>query len=383
MIKLAGKIKLVNNTRVADIPEEEVSGRTRRYLKLQTTVRARLSKHLRGYGRIEFFWRDRSRADTGSSSWHKVDFAVRDLYFSLRGLAGVHGLRFRVGRQRFRDRFTWLMDSRLDALQLRYRRKGLSLSFAVSKKLGQAVTNRDQLHAIGNVHLRVVPGLHATFFAIKEIDQRQGRDNPLWLAIQTHGKFSRFEWWAQAARYSSQRGEIAYRGYGVDSGVIIRLLSKRSGPFVSYHFAYGSADDKETETVRERFRQPQLQLNYYRHGGPKRSYYYGSLLTPELSNLRFQAFGLGYVFSQHFSIQGTWRSYRQVNASETIRSNSLGLSPEGLDSGLGNSAEGLLSWFLRKRLQLSLAGEWFFPGPAFASGTTPLFGLRSELLFYF
>ena len=383
-VAVEGQIKMVDNSRVVDLPEEELAGSSKRYAKFRTTVQTEFSKHVGGYSRIEFLWRDLQAPDLTSSSSQQVDFRVRDLYLALDDIAGIKGLGFKIGRQRFRDTRTWLMDSRLDALRLNYKGNRMGLAFSVSRKLGKAVKNRDQLRYIGMTSFKFGRALNSSFYFIKEVDKRQGRDNPLWLALQLRGKFStHLEWWGQGARYSSRRGQIALRGYGVDTGVLLRLLSKRKGPFLSYHFAYGTADDKQTTDVRERFRQPTLQLNYYKYGSSKRIYYYGSLLTPELSNLRYHAFGLGYVFSPKVSLQGIWRSYRQVNASKTIRSNSLGISPEGTDTDLGNSAELLFDTRPWKALEFSISAEWFIPGSAFMPGTANLFGLHSEFIVNF
>ena len=383
-VTVDGKVKMVDNTRVVDLPEEELAGSSRRYAKLQTTVQTEFSKHVSGYGRTELLWRDLQAPDLTSSSSQQVDFRVRDLYLALDDIAGIQGLGFKIGRQRFRDTRTWLMDSRLDALRLTYNRNRFGFAFSVSRKLGQAVKNRDQLRYIGMTSFRFGRGLKSSLFLIKEVDQRQGRDNPLWLAMQLRGKLSsHLEWWGQGARYSSRKGQVALRGYGVDTGLILRFLTRTKGPFLSYHFAYGSADDKQTTDVRERFRQPTLQLNYYTYGSRKRIYYYGSLLTPELSNLRYQALGLGYVFSPKASLQGIWRSYRQLNASKTIRSNSLGIRPEGTDTALGNSAELLFDTRPWDTIEFSISAEWFIPGAAFAPGTANLFGLHSEFIIYF
>lgn len=379
-----GKVKIMDNSRSTDLAEEELPSSTKRYAKFQTTFRAQFSKHLRGYGRTELFWRDRNQTDmTASLASEGFDFRLRDLYLSLDD-PGIRGLHFRIGRQRFRDIRRWLMDRRLDALRLSYEKSRMSFSFAVSRGLGERLTHRDQLHYIATAYLKFSRAFKSSFFVIKEVDERVGRDNPLWLAVQTRGKVSRFlEWWAQGARYSSRQGNISRLGYGVDAGAIIRPLSRGNGPFLSYHFAYGSADDAQTETVRERFRQPRLHLNYYKYGYQKRLFYYGSLLTPELSNLRFQALSLGYVFSKKASLQGIWRTYQQVNASTTVLSNSLGVNPEGLNTDLGDDVELLLHLFPWKPLELSVSGEWFFPGDAFSADVSTFFRLRSELTFYF
>ncbi|MFQ5639324.1 MAG: alginate export family protein [bacterium] len=387
-VNLKGKFQIVDNTRTTDIPEEELSSGSKRYGKLQTTFKTTFSEKVQGYSRIEFFLRDQNQTSPASSvdtsGNQGLDFRVRDLYLSLQDLLGIQGLQFRVGRQRFRDTRTWIMDRRLDAVQLSYARPNMKFTFAATRKLGERLKNRDQLHAIGSAYFRFGRGLKASFYAIKEVDERAGRDNPLWLAIQMRGKVSRvLEWWAQGARYSSQRQDVSILGFGTDAGLIVRPLSKRTGPFLSYHFAYGSADNAQTQNKNETFRQSRLQINYYKYGYQKRLSYYGSLLSPELSNLKFQALGLGYVFSRKVSVQGIWRVYEQVIASKTIHSNSLDIVPEGLDTGLGKDAEVILHLLPLKPLKLSFSAEWFFPGKAFSEQATTLFKLRSELIFYF
>ncbi|MFQ5649927.1 MAG: alginate export family protein [bacterium] len=384
-MSLDGKVKLSDNTRAADIPEGDLTTGSKRYAKLQTTFKTTFSEKIQAYSRVEFFWRARSQsALQAPGSAEGFELRVRDLYVRLNDLAGIQGLQFRVGRQRFRDSRTWLMDSRLDALQLIYAKQRLRFAFAVTRHLGSRDLHREQLHYIGSAYFRIGRGLKTTFTLIKENDERVGRDDPLWLAVQTKGRVSRLlEWWAQGARYSSQRGQISRRGYAADAGIVIRPLLRRTGPFVSYHFAYGSADDPQTQTARERFRQPRLQLNYYKYGGKKRLFYYGSLLTPELTNLRFQAVSLGYAFSRKVTIQTTWRTYEQINPSKTIYSNSLGIAPEGINTDIGNDAEVLLHLLPWRAVDFSISTEWFIPGDAFAAGSKSIFGLRSEFVLYF
>jgi len=378
-----GKFKFVDNSRPIDEPDVEFSGGSKRYGKLQTTFGMTLSSKIQTYSRLEFYWRDRIQPDPLSAS-QNFEFRLRDLYLSFQGLVGLNGLQLRVGRQRFRDRRTWLMDSRLDAVQLLYKGSRLSLALAVSRGLGRRTTHSDQLHYIGKLYYRFGRGLKTTFYLIKQKDERPDRDDPLWLAVQTRGRLGRVaEYWAQGARYSSQLSGIRRIGYAYDAGVVLRPLARKNGPFASYHFAYGSADDKQTMTVRERFRQPRLQLNYYLYGTRKRLYYYGGLLSPELSNLSFQAFSLGYRVSSRLSVQGIWRIYRQVSPSRTIRSNSLGITPEGISTHLGDDAEILLNVIPLKPLAIAISAEWFRPGDAFAAGIGGFFGLRSELTFYF
>lgn len=382
---LDGKFKFSDNTRATDLPEEELSGASRRYLKLQTTMRTNLSRLIQAYARVEIYWRDGLNPTIpAANTTQGFEFRVRDLYLSLHDLAGLQGLQFKIGRQRFRDIRTWLMDRRLDAVQLNYHRSGLRISAAVSRSLTQNDTHSSQLHFIGSAYYRISRSFKTYFYAIKEIDQRVGRHNPLWLAVQTRGKIARsLEWWTQAAKYTSRDANVQIEGYGFDCGVIVRPLARLTGPFLSYHFAYGSADDENTEGVDERFRQPRLQLNYYKYGNQKRLYYYGGLLSPELSNLKFHAISLGYVFSKQITVQTIWRQYRQVKASTRVLSNSLGISPAGVHTNLGTSAEMVVHSRPWKSLELAISAEWFLPGTAFTTQGKNLFGLRSELMFYF
>lgn len=384
-VNLSGKVKFVDNTRATDIPEEDLGGVSRRYAKLQTTMQTEFSKRLQAYSRVEFVWRDRIPVDpTVTGTDQNFELRIRDLYLTLNHLVGVRGLQFQIGRQRFRDFRTWLIDSRLNAIQLAYKKPRLQFSAAATRGFGERLFHRDQLHYIASAYFKFGRALTTRFYAIKEVDERTGRDDPLWLAVQTRGKVAHFlEYWAQGARYSSQDGDIRRLGYGFDAGAVVRPFFKRTGPFVSYHFAYGSADNPATDTVRERFRQPRLQLNYYKYGTRNRLYYYGSLLSPELSNMIFHSFGLGYRFSKKVSLQSIWRTYRQINASETIYSNSLGVKPEGIAKNLGNDAEFVIHLLPWKPLEFSLSAEWFMPGNAFPVDTNTVFRLRTDLVFYF
>lgn len=379
-----GKLKMMDNTREIQIPEEDSTTFSRRYARLQGRLWLHLTSSVYAYGRLELFWRNRPPGLNAANRAGGFEFRLRDLYLSFGNLVGITGLEFRIGRQRFRDVRTWLMDRRFEALQILYTRKGVSLSVAYATRLNKRDRRADQTHIIGRAYYRWARGLKTIFTVIKELDQRPGAHDPLWLALAARGKIKYFlEYWAQGARYSSQDGPVKRLGYGYDAGVLLRPLGKGSGPFVSFHLAYGSADDPRTDTVRERFRQPPLKLNYYKYGDWKRLFYYGSLLTPELSNLRFQAWSAGYRFSRRATLQGMWRTYTQVRPVALIRSNSLGVEPNGLSPDLGNDAEILLQVIPWNPLQIAVAAEWFFPGQAFGSALRTTFGLRTEIFFYF
>lgn len=383
LVQLSGKVKLSDNNRAADIPAENLAGDSRRYGKLQTTLRSRFLSSIQFYSRLEVYWRDRFQSELDPSVADGLEFRLRDLYLSIDDPGGLKGLRFRFGRQRFRDARTWLMDARLDAVQVAYRRSQLGVAFAASRTLGERTTHADQLHYIASAYGRFGRILRATFYAIKENDERSGRDDALWLAFQLRGRTDFMEWWAQGASYSSRSPDLQRQGYGLDAGAIIRPLGRRRGPFLSYHYGWGSADNPATTTTRERFRQPHLQINYYKYGSSRRIYYYGRLMSPELSNLRFQAVGAGYRFSRRLTVQSIVRSYQQIRASRLQRGSNLGITPDGQHSNLGRSLEALVDLFPLRPLQVTLSAEWFLPGDAFAPSQSTVFGLGSEVVFYF
>ncbi len=374
------KFKTMNFSRA--LPDAQVEPEAQNYLYTlaQTTLISRLSADFRVYGRFE--WRRKNR-----SGFVQPDFPaqesvlrVRSLHLIWRPVRGEKSLTIKAGRQRLRDKRSWLFDRYLDGVTLDARLRRLRVSLSATRGLTGRETNADQPHLFATALYHFSRKLTARFYYIKENDLRPGENDPSWYALQLTGKARRFDYWAQGAVYRTQDGTISRRGYGLDAGFRMKPLPAARALYLMYHFAYGSADDPATTDRREYFRQPNLQLNYYRYGGRRWLYYYGELLNPELSNLRFHGVTLGYR-KPRFYVQLTGRFYAQNRASARLRGNRLGISPTGAATQLGSSLELSMSYYPVDAFELYLSAEWFRPGAAFATSET-LSGVGLGLKYY-
>ncbi|MBU3069085.1 alginate export family protein [Aestuariicella sp. G3-2] len=210
----------------------------------------------------------------------------------------------------------------------------------------------------------------SAYMFFRESHNRQN-DSPQIFGVRSLGQITNsLDHWLELMVARGESGNESIRAYAMDVGAIWQMSSWASA-VVGY--AYGSGDKQLDDGIDQRFRQSGLQLNngWIGRGGAKLKYY-GELTKPELSNISLSTLGLRFTPFEKASIELLYHDYRQAQADTQFYGFGLKDSPNGIDKGLGEEWDLVLSY--RKipgwKLELNLAQ--FRPGKAFGGRSKTL-----------
>ncbi len=139
---------------------------------------------------------------------------------------------------------------------------------------------------------------------------------------------------------SQSRHEV--RGWGMDAG-LTWAPDLPLEPRLSLGFALGSGDTTPQGGTDRAFRQTGLHGNESAFGGVQRFHRYGTLLRPELSNLRILTAGIGFSVLKSSSLDVLFHDYRQLEPTLSLRNAAIELALTSQHEHIGSEFDVILA----------------------------------------
>lgn len=317
---------------------------------------------------------------------------------------GLPWLSFAVGRQKFRDERQWYFFSKnLDAVRVLADLWPVTVDLSLSRDLFDESRNlRDQerTNRMATVSWFARRDVRVEGYVLDRRDRTARSDSPRILGVRVLADPGRrVEIWADAARESGTRGRLdsqtgrwivrPVRAHALDVGVTYRPRIALDPSFTA-GFALGSGDrtadlppSLQPTSADRTFRQSGLHRNRDSWNGVVSFRYYGEAFDPELANLRILTLGVGLRPLRSVSADLVYHRYEQDVPSRRIVDAEVEADPTGRDRRLGREWDLAAGFEPHRRLELRLTAGRFHPGPAFASGASPLIALRFQAKFRF
>ncbi len=305
-----------------------------------------------------------------------VNADVQEIYLALRDV--WEGTTLQIGRQKTRDPREWLFNQAFNSLRVYWRNNPFAVQAFVGT-IGPFFSERlrrdlelDSINYFVGAYFAPEENSQVGAYGFFLDDLTEDNNSPYFLGVQASGETDfRLGYWLDAAHVGGHDGDLDIDGYGVDAGLFYTVdvpirLTLIGG------YAYGSSD----------FRQTGFQENKYRFRGVTNFQVYGELFNPELSNMAITTAGIGVRPTANSSIDLVYHHYRQVTASDEIRSSSLSVSPNGVSTDLGDELDLVLGSRDIENLVVKIVGSVFFPGSAFPGADNAYFmGFEAKYTF--
>ncbi len=345
----------------------------------------------------------------GGGRESETSLELREAWLLLKS-PDVDGLALQIGRQQFQDRREWWWDANLDAVRLHFFRERISGFIGVAEDFGplstldedQDASDEDIRRLLGNLGWTLDKRnrldafvLHQDDYSsefeegdeVEDADADESDADLWWLGVRYRGraKFNdaaKFYILADAAMVrgseritefneapdgnleAGETEEFDVEGWALDASVSWEIPIEAE-PVLTFAFARGSGDEDESDNRDESFRQTGLNGNNGKYRGISRFRYYGEALRPELSNLSVASVSLGVPIGETWWVESSLRDYQQVNASTNFRSDRLDAAPLGLDTGIGQGADLIVSYEEGSRWEFEASLGVFRSGEAF------------------
>jgi len=338
---------------------------------VQPEARAELSSYwtenLQSFAQLRLRKKMVISSDNNASSGD-VQLQLTQLYAIVRNL-GINGLSLQIGRQDFEDEREWLFDDYLDAARVRY--YGLKpwlFEFAyidAVEPLKAKLETWQDLLGRASFYLDRESVISAYILTRKDSDARNREPSYYGLsAFGTVGSIVRP--WAELAIMRGEDKGRSLDAWAMDLGATVTIEHTRFTPVLSLGYAVGSGDDNRGDAIDHRFRQSGYQDNYATLGGISSVRYYGTLLDPELSNIKIATAAAAIRPTDNSSVEILYHSYKQQAANKRIKGSNLDTVPLGVDNDLGWAVDLVVGL---KNLWYGISGSWtiafFNPGVAF------------------
>ncbi len=286
---------------------------------------------------------------------------------------------FRAGRQDFDDEREWLYDENLDGLRVFLDAGDLEIELSATR---EATVRTDLLeprtdeepnnyHAYGRY--AVTETVQVAAYWLHRHDRTSRDDHPTFYGLRSLGEpLDSLKYWLELSLVDGRERARDLRGYGADFGATYTFVDVPHTPYLTLAYAFGSGDRRATGGTDEAFRQTDLQDNVDAFGGVNTFKYYGEVLDPELSNLTILTGGVGFRPTPQSSIDVVYHHYRQVVASDELRSADIDADPTGERRDLGSEIDVVVGYREIPNLELELIVGSFFSGDAFTDGGNAL-----------
>lgn len=296
-----------------------------------------------------------------------------ELYLLAKDIGGS-GFALQVGRQDFDEPREWLFDEYLDAIRIYYYNlkpvvfEAAYITHSIAPLKEKARTWTDLFARVRWFRDRdnVLSAYLLTRSDSDEIRKRQ----PRWYGLRYYGlirntKASLRPW----ADWAIMRGEDKHRtlkAWAVDAGATATAVNIAGAPSLTVAYAIGSGDDTGSDPVDYRFRQTGYEDNVDRFGGITSVRYYGTVLDPELSNLKILTLGAGVRPIENASVELVYHSYRQHRPDRDIKGSRLSATPDGISDDIGWGLDLMVGVaHIWDRVRASWTLSWFNPGTTF------------------
>jgi len=286
---------------------------------------------------------------------------------------GAKGVTLQVGRQDLDEPRTWILNEYQDAARLHLSSaRGYSGEIALlhsKRPLKTTYEGWTDVYATARWHPN--PRSSLGIWTLTRHDSSSRGREPVWVGLHYIGRFTaRWRPWADVAWMRGSDKGRDLRASAIDVGGTATWTQARWTPAVTAGYASGSGDASVATGVDGNFRQTGYQDNYARLGGVSQVRYYGTLLDPELSNLRITTLAAAIRPVPDSSIEVLWHRYHQAVPAPILRSQNLldpPARPNGFFNDVGWELDAVVSSpYFGKTTRLTWSTGWFHPGEAFS-----------------
>jgi alginate production protein len=285
----------------------------------------------------------------------------------------ARGLAVQVGRQDFDEPREWIFDEYLDAARVYY--YGASPLVLEAALIDAVSPIKPKFETWTDYFVRArfytdrKSRLAAWMLARRDSDVRNRE--PVWWGLRYHGEPARgLRSWADFALMRGEDKQKSLSAWAMDVGATVIATSARFRPYATVGYAVGSGDDTGGDDVNHSFRQTSYEDNVDRFGGVTSFSYYGSILDPELSNLKIVTLGVGMRPVPKASVDIVYHGYRQHRLDNQVQGSDLidpPARPNGVSDDLGWGLDLIVGvprlWNV---VQVKGVLAFFNPGLAFA-----------------
>jgi len=328
-----------------------------------------LEKNVRAFGELRLKKRfliasDQNNLDSGPYKGELIQ-----LYLLASDIGGKK-VALQIGRQDYDEPRQWLFDDYLDAVRLSYYGKKPLLFEAAFIYGGESYKPqfRTWKDLYGSVRYYFDRKSFAAAYVLTRSDTDSTRNRePVWWGLRYHGQIKNvLHPWADLAII---RGEDKYKtleGWAIDVGATVKAENTILQPSVTFGYAIGSGDSTSSDQIDHRFRQTAYEDNVDRLGGVTSLSYYGTVLDPELSNLKITTLGVGIQPTLKSSVELVYHKYSQNYADNDIKGSGLVPVPFGSSTEIGWGMDIVIGIpKLLEHIKSRLTLGWFNPGQAF------------------
>jgi hypothetical protein len=285
----------------------------------------------------------------------------------------VHGLAVQVGRQDFDEPREWIFDEYLDAARVYYYGQAPLVLEAALIDAENPIKTKFETWTDYFVRARWYTDrksrVAAWMLARQDSDARNRE--PVWWGLRYHGEPARgLRSWVDLALMRGEDKQKSLSAWAIDIGSTFIATGTRFRPYVTFGYAVGSGDDTGSDNTDHAFRQTSYEDNVDRFGGVTSFSYYGSILDPELSNLRILTLGMGLRPVPRASVDFVYHQYRQHKLDNEVQGSDLidpPARPNGVSDDLGWGLDLIVGvprlWNV---VQVKGLLGFFNPGEAFA-----------------
>lgn len=283
------------------------------------------------------------------------------------------GMAVQVGRIDFEEPREWLYDEYLDAIRLYYYGETGWLFEAAAIHSIDPIKDKYEtwtdIHAKASWYPDTENMLSAYVLRRLDSDEIRKRE-PVWWGLRYSGRIKRaVQPWLDMAIMRGEDKHQSLDAWAIDAGTSVIIQRSVLRPSVTLGYAIGSGDDTGADNVDRRFRQTGYQDNSGLFDGVTNFKYYGTLLDPELSNLKILTLGVGVHPIPEASIDLLYHSYKQDHSDDQLKGDDLidpPARPSGNSTDIGFGLDLVVGspkfW---NRLSLSWVLSLFYPGEAF------------------
>lgn len=299
----------------------------------------------------------------------KLESNITQLYYLWHNIANS-GLAISVGRQDFEEEREWLFDEYLDAVKVSYYgTENLLVEGAYITAVNPIKDKFDTwTDLFGQASWFYQDNKFSAYF-LKRTDSSIRNREPEWIGLRYIGEMENLKPWAELSFLSGEDKGEESDGMAYDFGATFLNSEWNYNPSVTIAYAFGSGDDPSTPLVNERFRQTSYQDNVVVFNGQSSVYSYGSLLDPELSNLKIFTLGFGVYPTENISVDFIYHSYKQEFADNDVKGSDLldpPARPNGASLEIGSGFDIITAFpTYFERVEPTIVISTFKPGAAF------------------
>ncbi len=297
---------------------------------------------------------------------------ITQLYYLWHNIADA-GFAVSVGRQDFDEPREWLFDDYMDAVRVfYYGKENLIFESAYITAINPIKSKFDTwTDLFGQVTWFFQKDNQMSAYYLKRSDTDIRNREPKWIGVRYLGEMENIKPWAELSFMSGVDKGDETKGKAFDIGATIFKSDMTYNPSITLAYAFATGDDPSTPLVNERFRQTAYQDNVASFNGQSSLYYYGTLLDPELSNLKIFTLGFGVYPTSNISFDIVYHNYKQHFPDNTIKGSNLNdppARPNGFSDDIGSGIDFITAFpVLFEIVEPTLVLSMFTPGEAFAS----------------